>query len=302
LSCRWLKAETMPPVAAKGRPFVDREEQLKLFNQLVTCANSLRVMVISQQAEFGKSELLRKLRRQIEPPLAVSLVTADPEKKEGVQDPMRFVFRVCTDLEAVGMKFPKTIVQASNILPKPVLVNLENSRWEGAKDVKITGVEGNAPQLLPLTPDQQLVVLETFYSTFFDELDDHSRNGTVVILIDAFEKWKPESDIYEWFHARFLKRLFFGGPQPIAHLLLIVAGKTMPTFDDFSDRLVESRVTTSQLEPWTSEHSIEYFRLVMQRDPRQDEIDLFERMALMSLPPGLVASTVDAIRARELGK
>lgn len=281
---------------------MDREEQIKLFEQLLTCTGSLRVLVISQQAEFGKSELLRKLRRHCEPPVVVSFVTADPDKNEGVQDPMRFVFAVKKDLESAGLNFPLTNSEAQKILPQQVTVNAQGANFGGATGVEIIGAAGGVPQLVPMTPEQRLVVLEAFYLAFFNELVGHTRNETVVILIDAFEKWKRESDIYEWFHARFLKRLFFGGPEPTPNLVLIVAGQTKPTFDEFPDRLVESRVTTSKLEPWSTEQSLQYFRLVMHREPDEIETELFDRLAAKKLPPGVVAANVDAIRANEQGQ
>ena len=75
-----------------------------------------------------------------------------------------------------------------------------------------------------------------------------------------------------------------------------------PRFDDFPDQLVESRVTTTELGPWNADQSIEYFRLVMQREPDQTETQLFQVMAANRLPPGVVATAIDAIRSKERGR
>jgi len=282
------------------KPFVDREEQIEQFEELLQCAGGARVMVITQLTKFGKSELLRKLSSRCAPPVLVSLVDADPDKGRA-QDPFHFVLAVKTDLESAGMSFAETNLEMDRLLAAGIVINLSGANLGQAHNFSIKGVEGDGPPPPPMTTEQREYVLNRAFVAFFNELIAHSQQRTIALLIDAFEKWKPDTDIYVWFHRSFLKRLFFAAPADPPRVILIVAGQTMPVFDEFPQQLVDARVKRSVLGPWREPHSIDYFRQVMQREPDAIELSLLQAMAQLKLPPGEVASAVDAIRSGQRG-
>ncbi len=286
----------MAAVMPETRPFINNEEQIKLFDELVRCEGALRILAITQTAQFGKSELLLKLRSMTALPVLVALVDADPKKgAKAVREPFHFMLTVKKAFEDEGLSFPKTDQQVARFFPAGVVVDLTEANFTGAHDFEVTGAQGNVPAAV-LTHEQRLLALDGLHQAFFRELVDHSQSETIAILVDTFEQWHEKSDIYDWFHETFLRRLFFPKLGQLSRIVLIVAGQAMPEFNRFGDAAVADRVKSCRLEPWTEQHAIDYFKKRMGRDPEAREADLLRAMTLNKLAPGEFAHMVDVFR------
>jgi hypothetical protein len=273
----------------ENRPFVDRTEEIELFTDLLRCAGQLRILAISEEGEHGKTELLRKMRSCCEPPVRVSLVDA-----KRVVEPLDFLMRVRRDLGDGGLEFPAFDQQLSRYYdlapPQSVTVNMQGANLLGAHDFSIKGAENNAPS--PGFTEHSRLIRDGVYRTFFDELQQHCRKETVVVLVDTFDSWR-ETVVHEWFHRPFMYRLFFGN-EP-ARLLLIVAGRSLPAFDEFSESMVAARVQRRRLGAWSEPDVIEYFRRRTGREPNKDDLGILRGVANKQLPAGRVAAIVDVL-------
>lgn len=111
------------------------------------------------------------------------------------------------------------------------------------------------------SPEQQAMAQEICVNAFLDDLKTHCQQQPLVVLFDAFEKCELEMQI--WLLNHFLEPHCFNVQERPAQLVVVVAGREIPAFEehwspDECKSIVKSR---ESLGTWSAAHVEECLRV-----------------------------------------
>jgi len=209
--------------------FIDRIAEQELFDGVLTFKGDARVITIRDDADKGKSELLRLLhyKCQYATKTAVCLVALD--ELDRVHATVRYMVR---ELEPYGLEFAgfKDVEKRRLDGPTPTAhIQAEGSVGAGTiSGGNVTGMRVDAMYVNAggVDPDKQEELREEAVSAFVDDLRALATEQPVVLLFDAYETCSKELE--QWL-PRFLEKRVFD-PKARAHqLVVVIAGQTVPT-------------------------------------------------------------------------
>jgi hypothetical protein len=143
-----------------------------------------------------------------------------------------------------------------------------------------------------LTGQQQDAALKVCVRAFFDDLKNHCQDTPVVILLDAYEKCADS--LKEWILNYFLQEQFFDLAHRPKRLVLVVAGREVPPFEEnWTPEDIETVVgSVRQLGKWEKEHVEECLQKHgINYEPKQ--VDIFYGLIEMGYPPSYVVQLIE---------
>ena len=182
-------------------------------------------------------------------------------------------------------------------------VYLQSANFSSATDTRIAGSMTNVERVEKLTltathtslsPEQQSIAEDVSIKAFFDDLKDNCHQTLIVIMLDAYEKCPDQ--LQEWLRDCFLQRHFFDHESRPEKLILIIAGRKVPPFEQYwSSQDVQATVqSVMQLRTWKKAHIEECLR-VYGFEHLLPEIDFFYRMIELGVSPSLVVTTMQSV-------
>jgi hypothetical protein len=149
----------------------------------------------------------------------------------------------------------------------------------------------------PLTPEQQEVAREVVIRCFVQDLQRYCADHPVVIMLDSYER--SELEIKAWIE-NFLENYFYDLANPFGKLILVIAGREIPSFqipkDDY-EALVRS---VSELKKWEKRH-VEECLSAHGFDYTPKDLDTFFNLITMGIPPSEVIQMIRMALAARRG-
>jgi hypothetical protein len=259
--------------------FIDREFELELFQELLSCNGTTRILAIKDRSGTGKSQLLKRLDhycRTIKPRIPVSLIPWDqlPDRS-----PIFLTSKIFEHLSALGVSFD-TYSNLDNARIRGDLnafgawskidasVHLCGVDFAAAHNPKIAGVIYEMPSVQVaniyssggiLSPDQQRMAQAEVINAFFHDLNAYCSDHPVVLMFDSYERGGEE--LQTWLEKYLLERSFFSFKP--SKLLLVLAGQRNPQFHSMwpkadCDLLVRS---VDRLGKWSKKDIEQFLRV-----------------------------------------
>ncbi len=296
--------------------FIDRDFEQELFEELLKGKDEARILAIKDDGGMGKSHLLRRFQyrcRIVKPRTPVSLVALDqlPDDSplalvqqiaQNLEEPFSIPFPTFTYFENARKDHDFTTIRgrplsgsvdlsgadmrhAENIYASGIMTNIQN--------VDQVNVTGSRPEL---TAEQEAEAQKVSVYAFFKDLTEYCRQQPVVLMLDAYEKCS--SALQQWLAKRLLERHYFDFDQRPEHLLLVIAGRKLPYFEDhWSEEDCETVVkSVKSLSKWTAEHVEECLR-VHKFKYTQPQLETFIGMIEIGLPPSQVVQGMQLLLA-----
>lgn len=287
----------MPPVSRfEPKRFIDRENEQKLFEEVLDTASSRRLIAIRGEPGAGKSQLLLRYHhrcRTSNPRIPVSFVELRP-----ALDRLALVERIATELKTQlpGFRKLRLALRSGDFEPFRQWINLHEARFEGAHNFRIANtliehardVTVTAPT--GLTEGQETIARELLVDAFFNDLVERARSEHLVLILDSYEKLadedqaETEETVSGWLQSELLERLF-DEPDPL-NLVVVLAGREMPNFDgNWSAEQIEARVERREkLGEWSRDHIKQCLDAHGFRH-RPEHIDVFHNLVTMGATP-----------------
>lgn len=199
--------------------FIDRKDEIKLFQQLLQFDSTARILIIRDGRGNGKSHLMRYFRHCCnEQRIPASLV--DFRQFPNLSPPV-FIEEIVRDFARAHMHISlPTYNFAKRQLRKRIAPD-----W--SRDL---GAIGLAEVLSPGKSSGDLVLKRTFEEVvvdgFFEDLRAHCCQHPAVLLLDSFEQCSAH--LQEWIEASFVRDQFLQIDQAPGNLLLVIAGVKVP--------------------------------------------------------------------------
>ena len=146
--------------------------------------------------------------------------------------------------------------------------------------------------------EQQATAQEKCVEAFLEDLVSHCHQQRIVILLDAYEKCTPT--LQKWLLEQFVEPHCFDTSRRPPNLILVVAGKEIPPFEQYwsaeeCDQIVKS---VRSLGKWSRKH-VEECLLVHGFHYEEHDLNLFCTMVERSVPPQIVVQTMESILPRQ---
>jgi hypothetical protein len=286
--------------------FIDREFEQELFEKLLGLSDESRILAIRASGGMGKSSLLEKFQyrcKVIKPRIPVSLVALDqlPDASS-----LAVIRQIVQQLSRLGADFPmfnknESDRIAGDFLSIRAFLDLDKASFRYAKDVHIRGINveraervsisGEAPKL---TAEQDTLAQGASVNAFFTDLEQYCQEHTAVIMLDAYERCNKQ--LQHWILEHFLEQLCFDMEQRPGRLVVVLAGRELPTFElqwamEDCSRIVRS---VKQMSTWERRHVEECLR-VHDYDYTPEIIDSFYRLVQVGLPPSQVVQAIQSL-------
>lgn len=293
--------------------FIDREFEQEQFENLLEKRGSLRVLTICDQGGTGKTHLLEKFhyRCRIARPrrIPVCLLSLDAFPSDAILPLIQAMERQLGNfgLEFTHFRSIENARLAADFMSIRSSIYLEGARFEGARDVRISGTVF-APERVErmdvrmsqveLTPEQDAVAQDVSIKAFYDDLRKHCAQGPLVVLLDGYEK--SSRGVRNWLEQDFLERLFFDPERRPDVLILVIAGREMPVFHQrwSPEECSEVVCTVQQLGRWERRHIEECLR-VHEFAYEAADLDSFYRLVELGIPPSQIVQLINtALSAR----
>ncbi|MFN8494155.1 MAG: hypothetical protein U0350_41535 [Caldilineaceae bacterium] len=288
--------------------FIDREFEQELFEELLQLKDQARILAIRDEGGMGKSQLLQKFQYRCRtagrPRIPVGLVDL---KQLPDPSPLGLVQQIEKELTAF-LKFPtftqlETARRAYDFTTIRGAVDLRSANLHQA-EMRVAGVMTNVAQaelitvntatITAFTPDQQATARDLCVQAFLDDLMAHCRQQLVVILLDSFEYC--QGDLQAWLLDYFLEPHCFDLARRPANLLVVLAGRELPNFEQHwsLDECAQLVKSVRALGKWQATHVEECLRVHGFRYTER-QLKLFCEMVEMGSPPSLVVETMRSI-------
>jgi hypothetical protein len=253
--------------------FIDREFEMELFERMLRFESNARILAICDSSGMGKSLLLEMFRyrcRTVQR-IPVSLIKLNELPDE---TPLALARAVTRDLRGFQVSFPtfeqyETARVGGDFAAIRVAFRLDRASFAGA-EVRMAGVniERAGPVTVTpsgaLSPEQDAWARDVCLRAFLDDLRAASVERPVVVLLDAYEHCHQNVPaLRDWLLETLLDKTCFDPAQRPARLLLVLAGRELPTFTsrwtpDECATVVES---VAQLRKWERRHVAEWLHL-----------------------------------------
>jgi len=207
------------------RIHIDREEELRLFGDVLAGRCPERILLFEGASQTGKSTLLDEFRKQCgaHPWALVNF-------KSMTYGAMEFLGELAESLSPLAFdQFQATCAR----LAAGAVVTITGNRLIGAQvDVVLGALDENQRQA------QRAVLTEAFFA------DLREADARAVIVIDTFEK--AASDVREWIGGVFLQRAY-RTPGVVA----VIAGQSVPALDrEWDECCCHRHLSGLQPEDW----------------------------------------------------
>lgn len=231
--------------------FVNRRDELQVFEQLLRFEESRRIMVLHDKAGTGKSFLLRRFQRVVRQrymPMCF-MELAD------IRSPMALIEGIYQDLkdDDSPLEFPEY----------EQLREAKSPRWDAMvkdpqvqqRDYEVAARErpgsGSEFTSAPRTSSLAWMDEQKAFRAFRHDLWKICQNQPVVILLDTYEAL--DANLKEWFLQKFIWHLAIRPDAARHQLLLVIAGQERPELETFySPQQHQDRVyEIPELSRWT---------------------------------------------------
>jgi len=279
------------------KKFFNRDLELKEFEKLLKFELPTRILAFQISGGNGKSQLLEKLKHRCrtgKPRVPVSLIALDQLEDHS---PLFLVKKIVDQLNgAFNLKFGtfskfEDARVAANYSMFSSIVNLQDANFEGATDVligsqafkKVDEVKIIGGQV-SLTPAQEEVAQSKVVACFFEDLLSHSSDKPVVIILDSYDKCKPE--LQTWLTESFLAKCFFNDDITGGNLILVIGGRVIPQFELHwpADRCETLVKVIDKLGKWERQH-VEQCMKAYGFEYTEKDVDVFYSYVENGVPP-----------------
>lgn len=292
--------------------FIDREFEQELFEELLALRDDARVLAIRGGGGMGKSSLLAKFQyrcRTVRPRIPVALAALDQLPDASPLALIREIVRQLTALHVDFTAFQKneTARMAGDFPSIRAMLDFKYASFEGASNMRIQGVNFERAErvsistaIVQLTDEQDSVAQEASVSAFFADLARHCAAAPAVIMLDAYDRCaKP---LQRWLLEHFLEALCFDRDQRPPQLVVVLAGRELPTFEHHWARQDCDMVLRSvqQMSTWERRHVEECLR-VHGFEYTPEIIDRFYWFVQQGLPPSQVVQMIESMQMAQRG-
>lgn len=289
--------------------FINCEVEHRLFASLLSFTDEARVLAVRGASGTGKSQLLRSFAyhcRTAHPRrIPVCLLSLD-QPGDAV---LPLIQEMARQLSGFGLSFPtfnqlESARVANDFSKIRSSVYLEGAIFENAKDVRISGTMINPERVermtistnqVEFTSEQVNLAQEVSVKAFFDDLRLYCAESPAVILLDTFEKSRPQ--VRAWISEFFLEHFFFNLDQRPQRLLTVISGQEIPTFQQLWSRYLCEQVVhvVPQLSTWEREH-IEAYCLALGLPPQSAPIEpLYQIVQTGGMTPELIKNVINTL-------
>lgn len=303
---------------------IDCEWEQQTFLDLIKFDTSERIFAIEDRLKMGKSQLLKKLKQLCdEQRLFATLIS--PEGLLSLS-PHAFVSKIVNDLAPTPtlreryfprfdrLEAARTFGDVHSIFTSRTIrseIFLEEANFEKARDVDIIGNQTKIGAVkhfhassgtAQLTAEQESRALNESIKAFFNDLTDLCNKHKTIFLIDAYEKFSEDSLFEDWLLDDFLEHLFLNQESRPDKLLLVIAGRKLPEFDDQGwikqpEHLVR---IIKQIGRWKREHVAECMRREgLELNDRF--LDMFLSLVETGVPSSHIILTIQQVLAAQKG-
>jgi hypothetical protein len=219
---------------------VDREQERRLFRQMLAGEASAHILLIQAEGGMGKTELMKTFWTECEPLQGASPARARLNFRDASLSAVGVVLaELCNQLGAT--RFERFHAEA-DAYAKAAGIHIEQSTLYASQIDATLG---------KLDPEQRQMRRLMLTDAFFSDLVRTHAGTPSVLLLDTFEA-APE-EVQEWLAGPFLGRV-----RPHRWLVVVVAGRRSPAVDiDWEDWRMHHT-----LQPLNREHIGEYLRRV----------------------------------------
>ena len=294
----------MTPREFDPEKFIDREFETELFENLLQFNDQARILAIKDKRGMGKSHLLAKLQyrcRVIKPRIPVSFIPLD--QLEDAR-PYGLVNRIAQDLQNMALEFPdyalyNGALRLGDFKRFLTVMDLRSANFAGAQGARFSGTNLNFENVesvvyedpVPFSPQQQGFAEEGCITAFFNDLTKSAAETPVVLMFDAYEKC--EEKLQAWIEEYLLDKYFFNLEQRPKKLLLVLAGREVPAFENRWG-VEDSKTVVSfvkELRKWKREH-IEALLRVHGFVYSEEQLDLVAAMSENDTSPSMILEVI----------
>jgi len=289
--------------------FIDREFEQELFEELLQLKDQARILAIKDDGGMGKSQLLQKFQyrcRTVRPRTLVSLVDLGQLPDSS---PLSLAQQLKKELSAF-LAFPTFVHfdaarRAYDFTTIRGTVDLRGADLRQAQ-IRAAGVMTNIEQAgsvmvnattTTFTTEQQAMAQERCVQAFLADLAQHCQEQLVVIIFDGYEKCN--ADLQTWLLGHFLELYCFDIEKRPPHLVIVVAGRELPDFEQRWSRVDCGMIVKSvrALGKWTAAHVEECLRVHGYYDFTPQDVAAFHRLIGMGIPPSDVVGLIQRVVA-----
>jgi hypothetical protein len=252
---------------------INRVAEQELFEGLLPCEDTVRLLTIRDKGGRGKTALLHRLKYICEwkaPRLPCSLVSLDAPALSGA-GPFDLIQTIGNDLvrsREVSLRqyeryniarMSKNFAPFTDALGDVTgIVNARDARVESGGVV--TGVYLNHPVFLPsnswASPEQEETARERCIGAFFEDIGHIGESRTVVLLLDTWEKGHPV--LRDWIVNHLLYHHCFDPVKRPPRLVIVLAGRVLPDFKMLLGDRYNGLVKSIESLDWERQHVAEF--------------------------------------------
>lgn len=265
--------------------FIDREFEQELFEELLQLKDQARILAIKDTGGMGKSQLLQKFQYRCRtagrPRIPVSLVDLGQLPDNS---PLSLVQQLEKELSAF-LKFPTFahLDAARRAYDFTTIRGTIDLRGTNLRQVQFPAV---------FTPEQQAMAQERCVEAFWVDLVEYCRQQLVVLLFDSFEKCTV--DLQKWLLDYILEPYCFNLAQRPASLLIIIAGREIPNFEQYwsIDECKMIIKSVRALGKWTAAHVEECLRIYGYDNFEPQDVNAFHRFIVLGFSPHEIVNLI----------
>ena len=216
---------------------VDREAESQRFQELLTEAASRRVLAISDESGWGKTELLHKLRHICEcDGIPVALVKLDemtyPDEFSVAEEIARQLERAGIQLQSFEkLNGPRAFRNVAAFLNAFRSMSGEiNAEGASVSGGQVAGMIVNAERVESIgapdwTPDMEKQARLLCVDAFISDLFRPGRSDPVVILIDSLQK--ADQEFRRWLFRALMRKHVLGGGNSSNRCIVVLSGERL---------------------------------------------------------------------------
>jgi hypothetical protein len=293
---------------------VDRDDEQKDFRNLLAFQDEVRLLIIRDQTETGKSTLLKRLHYNCtweeSPKKEAGLVDLDSSKDKELITEFDLILRIRQSLSKVkfaGFDLLNNARISRNSAPfrgpGAISQNFQGASFSGGQ-VKASGmnIESQTVQNQtiiagsePWSAEQEEQAQNLSIEAFFSDLKAIADQQPIVILLDSFDKLSNQ-ELQVWIRDSLISTLCFDLEQRPAKLMLVVAGRELPGLMPLINHPNYGKLIRSKtpLSSWSDEHVEAFLKLHGYQNLDEEEMKQLVSLAKSGRPIGLILRLADA--------
>jgi hypothetical protein len=250
---------------------INRVAEQELFEGLLPCEDTVRLLTIRDKEGRGKTALLHRLQYICNwriPRLPCSRVRLDAPALTGA-GPFDLIQAMRNELVNLGDVSLPEFEYYNNARMSKVFApfTAASGRVTGTVDAQgatISGTVAGVIQYNPInvqpnswaSPEQEETARERCIGAFFEDIGHIGESRTVVLLLDTWEKGHPV--LRDWIVNRLLYHHCFDQVKRPPRLVIVLAGRVLPDFKGLLGDRYNGLVKSIESLDWERQHVAEF--------------------------------------------